>query len=207
VLSRLEFKTEFFNSLFTFDIASAENHRSDFYFETFLFLFRSSRTGTFEFNSTASCSRSPHRRAEGARLAQAICGWTRWLGRSQWTWVGQLPCSCSWFDQPGAHLDKSTKRSQNSPPRKRHRPRRVSDRRMTASPGTHHIRPRPLWDRTASKVCGSTPGVGTTAPSRHLCNHHVDDRRLAASVGFAAEENQRQITFSFTESLPQRSFQ
>src|SRR5258705_3103190 len=35
----------------------------------------------------------------------------RWLGRSQWTWVGQLPCSCSWFDQPGAHLDDLTQRT------------------------------------------------------------------------------------------------
>ena len=35
------------------------NQESDFYFSTFFLLFRSSRTGAFEFNSTVSCSRSP----------------------------------------------------------------------------------------------------------------------------------------------------
>ena len=175
--------------IFTFDIASSIPHT---YFG-------------IQLHNFLLAIAAPSRRARS--FARTICDGRGRLGRSQWTWVGQLPCSCSWFDQPGAHLDKSTKRSQNSPPRKRHRSRRVSDRRMTASPVTHHIRPRPLWDRTASKVCGSTPGVGTTAPSRHLCNHRVDDRRLAASVGFAAEKNQRQITFSLTEALPQRSFQ
>ena len=42
-------------------------------FRTFLFLFRSSLTGTFEFNSTTSCSRSPCRRDEhGAWTAVSL---------------------------------------------------------------------------------------------------------------------------------------
>ena len=39
------------------------NQGLDSYFQNYVFLFRSSRTGAFEFNSTTYCSRSPRRRA------------------------------------------------------------------------------------------------------------------------------------------------
>jgi hypothetical protein len=51
--------------IFTFDVAPAGNHGSDFYFRLSWFLLRSSSTGSLEFNSITSCSRSPRRRAAG----------------------------------------------------------------------------------------------------------------------------------------------